>query len=278
MPLRARVTPLLTVYLDAIEGGRVEKVLVEDGAMRRQGPAASRSCPTPSSSSRRSRARPRSSSRSTICAARNWRSRRRGSPTSARCSRPNSRATKARRQYEREAPLAERGFVAGKQFNDTRDEYHYQQKRIAVLQRSQATDERLQTSQLAQQRASAASMQSQPRDRPRQSRRAQPARAGRRPALGLLDPGRPVDAARRADRPDRQPGPQQADRRGRRILSRPRPARADAPASTGAARPIAAQGHQNLSAGAERPVRGRSAVRRRRARRHPARPDAAGAS
>ena len=32
LPLRARVTPLVTVYLDAVEGGRVEKKLVEDGA------------------------------------------------------------------------------------------------------------------------------------------------------------------------------------------------------------------------------------------------------
>ena len=30
IPLRGRVTPLVSVYLDAIEGGRVEKVLVED--------------------------------------------------------------------------------------------------------------------------------------------------------------------------------------------------------------------------------------------------------
>ena len=37
LPLRARVTPLLTVYLDAIEGGRVEKVLVEDGTIVRKG-------------------------------------------------------------------------------------------------------------------------------------------------------------------------------------------------------------------------------------------------
>jgi HlyD family secretion protein len=37
LPLRARVTPLVTVYLDAVEGGRVEKVVVEDGAMVSQG-------------------------------------------------------------------------------------------------------------------------------------------------------------------------------------------------------------------------------------------------
>ncbi len=37
IPIRARVEPLKTVYLDAIEGGRVEKVLVEDGAMVEEG-------------------------------------------------------------------------------------------------------------------------------------------------------------------------------------------------------------------------------------------------
>ena len=37
LPLRARVTPLVTVYLDAVEGGRVEKKLVDDGAQVVQG-------------------------------------------------------------------------------------------------------------------------------------------------------------------------------------------------------------------------------------------------
>ncbi|MBL8628193.1 MAG: hypothetical protein JNM81_01095, partial [Rhodospirillaceae bacterium] len=32
VPIRGRITPLSTVYLDAIEGGRVEKIHVEDGA------------------------------------------------------------------------------------------------------------------------------------------------------------------------------------------------------------------------------------------------------
>jgi HlyD family secretion protein len=32
LPLRARVTPLVTVFIDAVEGGRVEEKLVEDGA------------------------------------------------------------------------------------------------------------------------------------------------------------------------------------------------------------------------------------------------------
>ncbi|NVJ99855.1 MAG: efflux RND transporter periplasmic adaptor subunit [Alphaproteobacteria bacterium] len=37
IPVRGRVTPLKTVFLDAIEGGRVERVLVEDGAMLKAG-------------------------------------------------------------------------------------------------------------------------------------------------------------------------------------------------------------------------------------------------
>ncbi|MDN3651485.1 efflux RND transporter periplasmic adaptor subunit [Thalassotalea ponticola] len=37
IPVRAKVTPLKTVYLDAVEGGRVEKVLIEDGAIVSKG-------------------------------------------------------------------------------------------------------------------------------------------------------------------------------------------------------------------------------------------------
>ena len=62
LPLRARVTPLVTVYLDAVEGGRVEK----EGSSRTapRSPKASywRSFPMPNCNCRRSRSRPRSSS------------------------------------------------------------------------------------------------------------------------------------------------------------------------------------------------------------------------
>ena len=37
IPLRGRLVPRNTVYLDAVEGGRVEEVLVEDGAIVRAG-------------------------------------------------------------------------------------------------------------------------------------------------------------------------------------------------------------------------------------------------
>ena len=69
-------------------------------------------------------------------------------------------AQKVQRQYEREAPLAERGFVAGRQFDDTREQLRYERERLAVLRRSQANDERLQASQLAQQSASTTALRS----------------------------------------------------------------------------------------------------------------------
>ncbi len=37
VPIRGRVAPLKTVYLDAIEGGRIEKIYVEDGAELKAG-------------------------------------------------------------------------------------------------------------------------------------------------------------------------------------------------------------------------------------------------
>ena len=101
----------------------------------------------------------------------------------------------ARRQYEMQRPLAERGFVPGRQFADSRDTYEANRRRSDVLRRQQATDERLQSSQLAQLRASATSLNQSLELARAQPRFAEPARAGRRPAHRLLDPDRPVAAA-----------------------------------------------------------------------------------
>src|SRR3546814_5120144 len=45
-------------------------------------------------------------------------------------------------------------------FADTTDKYAYERKRLAAVKNSQSTDERLQASQLAQQRAAATSLES----------------------------------------------------------------------------------------------------------------------
>lgn len=159
IPLRARVTPLLTVYLDAIEGGRVEKVVAEDGATLRPGEliaVLSNAELQLSVLARQTEVEQQINNMRTQELA------------LAQTRLNNQRAVleaglavgKARRQYEREAPLAERGFVAGKQVADSRDQARYEGERLAVLRRAQATDERLQASQLAQQRASSASLRS----------------------------------------------------------------------------------------------------------------------
>jgi HlyD family secretion protein len=159
IPLRARVTPLLTVYLDAIEGGRVEKVIAEDGASLAKGELIvelSNAELQLSTLARQTEVEQQiNNMRSQELALAQTRLANERSLIDADLA-----ATKARRQYEREQPLASKGFVSGKQFNDTRDDYLSAQKRMDAIRRSQATDERLQGSQLAQQRASAASMQS----------------------------------------------------------------------------------------------------------------------
>jgi HlyD family secretion protein len=159
IPLRARVTPLLTVFLDAIEGGRVEQVVAEDGAALQQGQliaVLSNAELQLSVLARQTEVEQQIN---------NMRSQ---ELALAQTRLTNQRAVleaglaleKAQRQLDREAPLAERGFVAGKQFADTRDQAAYERARLGVLRRAQSTDERLQGSQLAQQRASSRALQS----------------------------------------------------------------------------------------------------------------------
>ena len=157
LPLRARVEPLVTIFLDAVEGGRVEQRMVEDGAMVQQGQLlavlsnsdlqlnvlARQTEVTQQINSMRSQELALSQNRLA-----------------------NERAVieaellvqTARRQYELQRPLAERGFVPARQYADSRDAYEAARARLAVLRRTQSTDERLQSSQLAQLRASTSAL------------------------------------------------------------------------------------------------------------------------
>jgi HlyD family secretion protein len=157
LPLRARVEPLVTVYLDAVEGGRVEKVMVEDGAIVQQGQLLA----VLSNSDLALNLLARQSDVS-----REVNSMRSQELALAQTSIGDERAVieaqlaadKARRQYEMQKPLVEKGFIPAKVFNDSRDEYVANRRRAEVLRRSQAVNRRLQTSQLAQLRASNASL------------------------------------------------------------------------------------------------------------------------
>ena len=159
IPLRARVTPLLTVFLDAIEGGRVERVVAEDGATLAKGQliaVLSNAELQLSVLARQTEVEQQiNNMRSQELALAQSRLANQRAVLEAGLA-----ADKARRQYEREAPLASRGFVAGRQFADTTDQMRYEAERLAVLKRAQATDEQLQASQLDQLRASSRSFRS----------------------------------------------------------------------------------------------------------------------
>ena len=157
LPLRARVTPLVTVYLDAVEGGRVEQVMVEDGASVQQGQllaVLSNSDLQLNVLARRTEVTQQiNSMRSQELALSQTRLANERAIIEAELA-----AQTARRQFETQRPLAERGFVSARQFADSRDAYDAARSRLAVIRRTQATDERLQSTQLAQLRASTASL------------------------------------------------------------------------------------------------------------------------
>src|SRR5205085_5515723 len=151
------VQPSLTVFLDAVEGGRVERILVEDGAMVQQGQMLA--------------VLSNSDLQLTVLARQTEVTQQINNMRSQELSLNQNRlanerarieadlATQtARRQYEVQRPLAERGFVSGRTFADSRDTYEANRHRSEVIRRQQAEDERLQSGQLAQLRASSASL------------------------------------------------------------------------------------------------------------------------
>lgn len=157
LPLRGRVEPLVTVFLDAVEGGRVEQVLVEDGAMVAQGqPLAilSNSDLQLNVLARQTEVTQQiNSMRSQELALAQTRLANERALIEAELA-----ASTARRAYELQRPLAEQGFVSGRAFADARDAFDAAARRLTVLRRQQATDERLQSSQLAQLRGSASAL------------------------------------------------------------------------------------------------------------------------
>ena len=158
LPLRSLVTPLLTVYLDAVEGGRVDKILVEDGAYVKKGQLlavltnAELQLQTLQSRTyvaqqvynlqlaELSREQTRSANEQAVTQAEN-------------------EYAKAKRQFDLQAPLAQRGFVAGKVFNDTRDDLVLAQRKLAEVRATKAAEGRLQTNQVSQMRVTANTLQ-----------------------------------------------------------------------------------------------------------------------
>ena len=159
LPVRARVTPLVTVYLDAVEGGRVEKKLVEDGAQVTQGQllailsnAELQLSTLEKQAEVEQQLNNMRSQELALTQTRNSNLR--------DLNQAETDLAKARRQYDLYKPLADRGFVSKKSLNDTKDDLDYQQQRLQILKQSISQTEALQTSQLTQLRAAASSLNS----------------------------------------------------------------------------------------------------------------------
>ena len=157
LPLRARITPLVTVYLDAVEGGRVEKKLVEDGAQVTQGQmlailsnAELQLSTLEKQAEVEQQLNNMRSQELALTQTRNSNLR--------DLNQAETELAKARRQYDLYKPLSERGFVSTKSFNDTKDDLEYQVKRLEILRRSIGQTEALQSSQLKQLRAASSSL------------------------------------------------------------------------------------------------------------------------
>ena len=159
LPLRGRVTPLVTVYLDAIEGGRVDQKLVEDGAHVTQGQllaVLSNAELQLSTLEKQAEVEQQlNNMRSQELALTQTRN------TNLRdLNQAETDLAKAKRLYDLQKSLADRGFVAMKTFNDTKDDLAYQEQRLAILKRSIAQTEALQSSQLGQLRLASGSLSS----------------------------------------------------------------------------------------------------------------------
>jgi HlyD family secretion protein len=159
LPVRARVTPLVTVYLDAVEGGQVQKKLVEDGAQVTSGQllaVLSNAELQLSTLEKQAEVEQQlNNMRSQELALVNTHN-----SNLRDLNQAETDLAKARRQYDLQKALADKGFVAMKTFNDTKDDLAYQTERLKILKQSIGQNEALQRSQLQQLRVAATSLNS----------------------------------------------------------------------------------------------------------------------
>jgi HlyD family secretion protein len=148
IPVRARVAPLKTVYLDAIQGGRVEEILIEDGAAVEAGQPIIRLSNSDlqlSVMSTESRIMEQLNSM-------------RDQELRLEQNRLGHKRTlvevdyqirRLDREIQRQQELLGKGLAAQSSFDDLVDELTYNRARRTVTLESQASDEKLMANQLA---------------------------------------------------------------------------------------------------------------------------------
>jgi HlyD family secretion protein len=147
IPIRGRVTPAKTVYLDAVEGGRVERILVEDGASMKAGDLivelSNASLQLSVLGNEARVAEQLNNMRSIELNLEQNRLEHKRNLVDIRYQ------IKLRtRQVSREQELVKTGAVSQSTFDDTHDTLDWYKSRLALTLESQQSDARMQTEQL----------------------------------------------------------------------------------------------------------------------------------
>jgi HlyD family secretion protein len=158
IPLRGRLVPRSTVYLDAVEGGRVEAVLVEDGAVVAAGDPIVRLSNTNLQLEVLGR-------EAAVTEQLNFmRTLELQLEQNRLAHRRNLveidyQVTRLSRSIERQRDLAAKELVSKSTLDELQDELTYYERRRAVTLESQATDARLQEEQLRQLRTASSQLE-----------------------------------------------------------------------------------------------------------------------
>ena len=158
IPLRGRLVPRSTVYLDAIEGGRVEEVLIEDGALVEAGDPIARLSNTSLQLEvlgREAAVTEQLNNMRTIelQLEQNRLSHKRN------LVEIDYQVIRLNRSISRQRDLAEQNLVSQSTVDELQDELDYYQNRRAVTLESQETDTRMQAQQLLQLREAGQQLQ-----------------------------------------------------------------------------------------------------------------------
>jgi HlyD family secretion protein len=158
IPLRGRLVPRNTVYLDAVEGGRVEEVLVEDGAIVRAGDPIVRLSNTNLQLEVLGR-------EAAVTEQLNFMRTLELQLEQNRLAHKRNlveidyQITRLNRSIERQRDLAAKELVSRSTLDELQDELTYYERRRAVTLESQATDARLQEEQLRQLRSASTQLE-----------------------------------------------------------------------------------------------------------------------
>ena len=151
IPIRGRIVPRTTVFLDAIEGGRVDNVYVEDGDILKKGDliiSLSNSSLQLQVTNAEAQVAEQLNNMRTI-------------ELSLEQNRLNNKRTildiryqieNLKRELEADRQLGEEGFISKRDLLDKEKDLVYQQERLKLALESQESDERLQKQQLEAQR------------------------------------------------------------------------------------------------------------------------------